>query len=371
MRVVAVLALAVMVTVSGCAQKSVGAAGSTRRDTLERLDDQITLQRSQKDNRVLSYGWNGHSYADEATLLAAMEPRISQNLANLTPLPTSLAAGRVVLPDPQKQSGDPSGRARWRLDQARADALRASALFSPLRTEWAGRGQPEAGEGEYLLIAHGPWWELKDGEDRSVPVAVGADLGGFIDNVAAAVKVLAADRRHLRVFKAAGNAVLYDGQSYSHLPELIDAFDRANAALTAQVMPAKIVRGGSARVILPRHPPAETLLLAGETLPLLDAARKAYVLALDRRLARFILAAKVFSSVQVDFADTVDPALGDFDVVLWRAPEAGQWSMKQGTGAGQSLDLSVAPMDFAQKLTVAVTPPAFPALPMMPAKPAT
>jgi hypothetical protein len=98
-------------------------------------------------------------------------------------------------------------------------------------------------------------------------------------------------------------------------------------------------------------------LRPGEQLALLDSARQAYRLSLDKRVARFVAASKVFSSVAVEFGNDPEPAQGAFDWVIWRSPDAMSWSARGRDGVMMTLVLPILPDDFAPQLIQAMTPP--------------
>lgn len=320
--------------------------------------------------KVLSgYSWNGKVYTDSRALFTAIEGQAGADWPKLPKLDSTGAALRVLAPS-RLSAQSVAASANLRLAELRVEALRASRLFTALRAETDGAGKFQARGGDYVLRYDGAAWTLKDGEDRETGIGVATTLPGFVANVDAGVQALRADAEFLRVIHpepGRPDVVRYRGQAFPGLVPVVDAFDRVNAELAAQVTPAVRPVGGRALLVLPRHAPDVPYLLPGERPGLTDAARKAYRQALDRRFARFVVAAKVFAEVKVIHGDEVGAVADGVDWVLWRAPNGTVWTVRTADGDSFDLPLSVQPQGFATALAEALLPPPDPAVPDEPA----
>lgn len=316
--------------------------------------------------KLVGYGWNGNTYADVPQLNRAIDDAVSRDMTKLIQPVSVGAAVKVLRPNPRGLGTVPE-IANLRLAEARIEALRKSGLFSSLRVENSGPGKFVAKGGDYALQYAGVTWVLRDGEDRQIEVGNGSDLSVFVGLVSQAVKRLREDADYLYVLHnvagtPGGDTVLYRDRKYPDLVSLVDAFDRTNAELSAQVAVAAKPLGGNALLILPRHAPDVSLLRPGEKPGLIDSARKAYRLALDKRFVRFVQASKTFANLTVVFADDVGAIPLEYDWVMWRDPNAAAWSARSRDDSFGTLDLSMQPGGFAAALARALTLPPDPEL---------
>jgi len=315
---------------------------------------------------LAGYGWNGKTYTTVAQLNEAIDKAVAAEMAKLV-RPVPVDAGLKILRPNARSLTKPTEIANLRLAEARIEALRNSGLFAAIRVENTAPGKFVTKGGDLVMKYAVVNWMLRDGEDRQIPVGNSADLSTFVHKVAAAVGKLREDADYLYVLRGGtgskgGETVVYRDQDYSDLVSVIDAFDRTNAELVPQVVPAAKPLGGRALLILPRHAPDRPLLHAGENLGLVESARKAYRLALDKRFARFVQASKMFADVTLVFADEVGALPMDYDWVLWREPNDSSWSARSRDDDFGALKLSTQPNGFAQALAQALTLPPDPDL---------
>lgn len=331
-----------------------------------RADIRSVVSESYNYKTLVGYAWNGQTYADMERLNDAIDKAVVAEMAKLmrpAPVDSSL---RVLRPNARSLS-KPTEIANLRLAEARIEALRQSGLFSSLRVENTSPDKFVAKGGGYVLRYEMVRWVLRDGEDRQIAIGNSSDLSTFVAKVAQAVETLRADSNYLYVLRPAVGSkgdemVSYRDQRHANLASLVDAFDRVNAELVAQVVPTSKALGGRALLVLPRRAPDSLLLLAGENPGLIDSARKAYRLALDKRFARFVQASKLFAEVSVVFADEVGAVPIDYDWVLWREANASLWSGRSRDDDFGPLKLSTQPGGFALALAQALTLPPDPEL---------
>lgn len=367
------MVVATCLAVSGCAaaQSAVDDLTSSSPSVLSVKDDpradiRSLVSEAYNYKTLVGYAWNGQTYADMARLNDAIDKAVVAEMAKLVrPAPVE-GSLRVLRPNARSLS-KPTEIANLRLAEARIEALRQSGLFSSLRVENTSPDKFVAKGGGYVLRYEVVRWMLRDGEDRQIAIGNSSDLSTFVAKVAQAVETLRADSNHLYVLRPAVGAkgeemVSYRDQRHANLASLVDAFDRVNADLVAQVVPTSKALGGRALLVLPRRAPDPLLLLAGENPGLIDSARKAYRLALDKRFARFVQASKLFAEVSVVFADEVGALPIDYDWVLWREANASLWSGRSRDDDFGPLNLSTQPGGFALALAQALTLPSDPEL---------
>lgn len=362
------LVMATCLAVSGCSAaqsaiddltRNVPAAPSAKDDVAADIRSLVSEKYNYKT--LVGYGWNGNTYASQAELIAAIDKTVAAEMAKLVRVGSVESAVRILRPNP-RSLGTATETANLRLAEARIEALRQSGLFTSLRVENTAPGKFVAKGGDYVLRYEVVTWRLRDGEDRQTAIGNGADLPSFVAKVAKAVDILRNDKDYLYVLHSVAGQngaemVSFRDQKYPDLVSLVDAFDRLNAELAGQVVPTTKPLGGRALLVLPRHAPDVSMLLPGENPGLIDSARKAYRLALDKRFARFVQAAKVFSDVTVVFADEMGAIPVEYDWILWREPNASEWSARSRDEEIGPLSLSSQPGGFAAALTQALTMP--------------
>lgn len=367
------LVMATCLAVSGCSAaqsaiddltRNVPAAPSAKDDVAADIRSLVSEKYNYKT--LVGYGWNGNTYASTAELNAAIDKAVATEMAKLARLGSVESAVRVLRPNP-RSLGTVTEVANLRLAEARIDALRQSGLFTSVRVENTAPGKFVAKGGDYVLRYEVVTWRLRDGEDRQVAIGNGADLPSFAAKVARGVETLRNDKDYLYVLHSVAGQngaemVSFRDQKYPDLVSLVDAFDRLNAELAGQVVPTTKPLGGRALLVLPRHAPDVPLLLPGENPGLVDSARKAFRLALDKRFARFVQASKMFADVTLVFADELGAVPVDYDWVLWRDPNASVWSARSRDDDFGPLTLNTQPQGFAASLAQSLTLPPDPDL---------
>ncbi|MBR9973511.1 hypothetical protein [Magnetospirillum sulfuroxidans] len=305
-----------------------------------------------------SYRWGGSSFSSGPALMAVVNDRIARHMTLISTPTTNVAALRVLLPLPG--GGDAVvAEASRQLDMARIEAIRAVGMFKSVRVELTGRDKFKARGHDYVLLLENGQWRLKNGNGLETVVDDGADLTAFLDNLAAGLDRLqgGGDWAAVLTVGPSGHGVQFQGREYLSMLRLNDAFDTANAELLRKIKPTDKPLGGRALLVIPTMGASDIQLRPGEDLALLDTARQAYRLSLDKRVARFVAASKVFSFVAVEFGNDPEPAQGAFDWVLWRMPDAMSWSARGRDGVVMSVVLPILPDDFAGQLIQAMTPP--------------
>lgn len=305
-----------------------------------------------------SYRWGGSSFSSGPMLMDAVNDRIARHMALISAPTVSPAALRVLLPLPGGGDAVVSEAGR-QLDMARIEAVRAVGMFKSVRVELTGRDKFNARGHDYVLLLENGQWRLKSGNGLETVVDDGADLTAFLDNLATGLDQLqgGGDWAAALSVGPSGQSVQFQGREYLSMLRLNDAFDHANANLLRKIRPADKPLGGRVLIVIPTMGASDIQLRPGEQLALLDSARQAYRLSLDKRVARFVAASKVFSFVAVEFGNDPEPVQGAFDWVIWRSPDAMSWSARGRDGVMMTLILPIFPDDFAAQLIQAMTPP--------------
>lgn len=301
----------------------------------------------------VSYQWAGQTFTTSDLLLKAVDQRMALESAKVTAQPQVANSLRVVLPATYSGPYGVSEGSR-RIDQARIDVVRAAGLFKSLRVDYADVTTAVPKDRDFVLFKDRVGWRLRDTQDRESVVMDGDTLAAFVTQVAHAVADVQGDLDFLRVvFNRPGyNGIFFRGQEYKDLTSLNDAFDGYNAELVKLVKPTDQPLVGRALVIVPTQ--TKEGMRFSERLADLDAARKSYILSRDKRIARFIAAAKLFTAVEVDFGNENDPPQGSFEWVIWRNPENSFWSVRQKGGDTLRVQLPAKPESFAADFLRAV-----------------
>jgi|GEM_PF-3597748 len=302
----------------------------------------------------VSYQWAGQTFTTSDLLLKAVDQRLALESAKVTAQPQVANSLRVVLPATYSGPYGVSEGTR-RQDLARIDAVRAAGLFKSLRVEYADVSSAVPKGRDFVLFKDGSGWRLRDTQDRESMVTDGDNtLAGFVTQVAHAVADVQGDLDFLRVVlnRPGHSGIFFRGQEYKDLASLNDAFDGYNAEQVKLVKPSDQPLVGRALVIVPTM--TSDKMRFSERLADLEAARKAYMLSRDKRIARFIAAAKLFTAVEVDFGNENDPPQGSFEWVIWRNPENSFWSVRQKGGDTLRVQLPAKPESFATDFLRAV-----------------
>lgn len=350
MRVAAMMAMVLALTACGTSGSGTGTQSSTT-PMAPATKVSATLDRL---GAPVSYQWAGQNFTTSDLLLKAVDQRIALESAKVTAQPQVANSLRVVLPATYSGPYGVSEGMR-RQDQARIDAVRASGLFKSLRVEYADVTTAVPKGRDFVLFKDRSGWRLRDAQDRETMVMDGDNtLAGFVTQVAHAVADVQGDLDFLRVvFTRAGHSgIFFRGQEYKDLASLNDAFDSYNAEQVKLVKPSDQPLVGRALVIVPTQ--TKDGMRFSERMADLEAARKAYTLSRDKRIARFIAAAKLFTTVEVDFGNENDPPQGSFDWVIWRNPENSFWSVRQKGGDTLLVQLPAKPESFSADFLRAV-----------------
>jgi hypothetical protein len=351
MRVAAILAM--VLALAACGNSGGGEGNSVT--TSGAVGAPLTKVTAQLDRlgAPVSYQWGGQTFATSDLLLKAVDQRLAQESVKVTGQPQLANSLRVVLPATYSGPYGVSEGSR-RIDQARIDVVRAAGLFKSLRVEYADVSTAVPKGRDFVLFKDRVGWRLRDAQDRESVVMDGDTLAGFVTQVAHAVADVQGDLDFLRVVlnRPGHSGIFFRGQEYKDLASLNDAFDGYNAELVKLVKPSDQPLVGRALVIVPTM--TSDKMRFSERLADLEAARKAYMLSRDKRIARFIAAAKLFTAVEVDFGNENDPPQGSFEWVIWRNPENSFWSVRQKGGDTLRVQLPAKPESFAADFLRAV-----------------
>lgn len=275
--------------------------------------------------------WRGRLFDDVGELDAAMARRLGAEVEDIRPAADSGRTLRVVLPDPVAEDGA-IGRLSHRLDLARVEGLRRSALVGEPTVETAPARDPGPEGHDFVLYRAGKAWRIKDGQGRVLRLPAMDAVRDFVGGVERAMVALAGPLDDLAVVPVAAGVVYgFGGREFAGLRGLTAEFEQRLEQVGRQVVAVPPL-AARALVVLPRdsrvsQAEVDALLAAGMPVQALaghHALRRFH----DRRVAALVAASGLFQAVQVVTSAESEPAQGAYDWVIWRRPGEAEWMMR-------------------------------------------